>query len=264
MGVRPNSILKQSAVRYESGELQHVSRRIFEKAVKLKEKAEKALEGDGERDIAKIREVLLGGREGYTLFVDIKSELLFLRAYAGKSVKHYLGRGLWTYESGKAIRIRNWRARRIMHDCEQFIHESPHLPIAALPPKYRWRQVRRLTTVLVARSTQLLSDRDGVDFEKHVLEPSRRKTGLSQPNRNFTSFDMAPRTLGMKRRAFDLMVANHCDIFRTVGKFSKRWYLPNDYLKELSRKKGFDLILAKYEWMAKTLHSRDDLKACLK
>jgi len=263
LGIGPNSILKQSAVRYESGELQHVSRRIYEKAEKLKHRAETALDGDGERDITKIREILLGGRKGYTLFADVKAELLFLRAYAGKSVKRYLGRGLWTYESGKAIRIRSWRARRILRDCEEFIRNSPHLPIAALPPKQKWRLARQLINVLFARSTQLLTDGAGVDFEKDVLKPSPRKTGRNQPYGNFTSFDMAPRTLGMKRRAFDLMVATHCDIFRNVGTFRKRWYLPDEYLTELSQKKGFDLILAKYEWLAKTMRPRDNLKACL-
>jgi hypothetical protein len=263
LGIRPNSILNQSVVRYESGELQHVSQRIFENAARLKEKAKKALDGDGECNITKIREVLLGGREGYTLFADVKAELLFLRAHAGKSVKYYLGRGLWTYESGKAIRIPSWRARKIMTDCERFISQFPHFPIAALPAKYRWRQVRRLTTVLVARSTQLLTEREALDFEKNILQPSRLKIQPNRPYQDFTSFDMAPRTLGMKRRAFDLMVARHCDIFRAVGKFHKRWYLPDDYLKELSRKKGFELILAKYEWMAKTMRTDADRNACL-
>jgi len=263
LGIRPNSILKQSAVRYESGELQHVSRRIFEYTSALKEKAEKALDGDGRNNITKIRETLLGGRDGYTLYSDIKAELLFLRMFAGKSVKNYLGRGLWTYERGKAIRIASWRARKIMMDCEQFIRKSPNLPIANLPPKQRWQRVRQMITVLVARSTQLLSDSDGVDFEKRILNPSRRKTGPNQPYRSYTSFDMAPRTLGMRRKAFDLMVANHCDIFRNVGKFKKRWYLPDDYLEELSRKHGFDLVLAKYESMDRAMPTQDSVKACL-
>jgi len=263
VSVSPNSILKQSTVRYESGELRHVSRRIYESAEKLKQEAETALDGDGERDVTKIRENLLGGRKGYTLFADVKAELLFLHAHTGRSIKHYLGCGLWTYESGKAIRIRSWRARRIMLDCEQFILKSPHLPITALPPKYRWRKVHELSSVLVARSTQLLSDGDDVDFEKQILKPSHRETGLDQSYQNFTPFDMAPRSLGMRRRAFDLMVANHCEIFRTVGKFSKRWYLPDDYLKDLSRKTGFDLILAKYERLAETMNPRDGINACL-
>jgi hypothetical protein len=38
----------------------------------------------------------------------------------------------------------------------------------------------------------------------------------------------------MKKKAFDLMVAKNCEMFRTVGRYDKRWYLSDLYLKELS------------------------------
>jgi len=59
----------------------------------------------------------------------------------------------------------------------------------------------------------------------------------------------------MKKKVFDLMVAKNCDIFRSVGRYTKRWCLSDLYLKELSEKEFFDLISAKYERMAKSLVS---------
>jgi len=55
----------------------------------------------------------------------------------------------------------------------------------------------------------------------------------------------------MRKKAFDLMVAENCETFRTVGMFDKRWYLSDLYLKELSEKSFFELVAAKYEMMAK-------------
>ncbi|MBI5897311.1 MAG: hypothetical protein HZB24_15340, partial [Desulfobacterales bacterium] len=66
-----------------------------------------------------------------------------------------------------------------------------------------------------------------------------------------TQFDQASHTLGMKKKAFDLMVAKHCEIFRGVGRYDRRWYLSDLYLKELSARQYFELISAKYELLAK-------------
>ena len=74
---------------------------------------------------------------------------------------------------------------------------------------------------------------------------------------------MASRVLGMKRRAFDLMVAKNCEIFRSVGKFAQRWYLPDLYLRELSRKKEFRLISARYELLAKENCRPRPINACM-
>jgi len=60
--------------------------------------------------------------------------------------------------------------------------------------------------------------------------------------------------LGMRKSAFDLMVAQNCDIFRRVGKFSHRWYLSDLYLKELLDRTGFGVISAKYELLSRQLN----------
>jgi hypothetical protein len=263
LGVHPTSILNQSVERYETGMLKTVSRNIFNRAVTLKHKAEKSLAAGRERDIERLKEDLSGGKTGYTLFLEVEEELTFLRRYAKKSAKSYLGRGLWTYQAGRAKRIADWRARKILQDCDRFIQRTPDLPLSALPRSRQGTRIRMLLGVLVARTTRLLSEQEGLVFEKRILSPSHARDEYINPDHGFTRFDMAPGVLGMKKKAFDLMVAKNCEIFRTVGRYTKRWYLSDLYLKELSEKEFFDLISAKYEWMAKSLNRSMEVDACL-
>ena len=128
-----------------------------------------------------------------------------------------------------------------MQDCDRFIQQSPDIPLDSLPQSRQRVQVHRLIDVLVARTAQLLSDKDGIAFEKRILRPSHTRVEYNNPYHGFTPFEMASRVLGMKPRAFDLMVARNCEIFRSVGKYTQRWYLPDLYLRELSMKKDFGL-----------------------
>jgi hypothetical protein len=263
LGVHPTTLLHQSVVRYESGVLKRVSQGIADRIEALKVETEKKLRDHTKQNVDKMKESVVGGKRGYTLYADIKDELLFLCRHSKKSVKSYLGRSLWTYENGKAKRIANWRAQKILQDCDRLIQRSPTLPLASLPQSRQCAQTRKLVDVLVARSSQLLSEKDGVDFEKRILRPSHTRVEYNSPYHGFTPFDMASRVLGMKRRAFDLMVAKNCEIFRSVGKFAHRWYLPDLYLRELSRKKDFGLISAKYELMAKKVRHSRPANACI-
>jgi hypothetical protein len=263
LGMHPTSILNQSVVRYETGMLKRVSRHIFDRAIALKQETERAMANERQQDMDKIRESIVGGKSGYTLYTDIKEELQFLCRHARKSAKHYLGRGPWTYETGKAKRIRNWRAKKIQADCDRFIRDSPTLSLAKLPPSRQKAGVRIMIDILLARTAQLLSERDGIDFEKRILRPSHRREEYSNQYHGFTPFDMACSVLGMKRKAFDLMVAKNCEIFRSVGKFTQRWYLSDLYLRELSKRENFDLISAKYEMMAQNVHRSGQGNACM-
>ena len=263
LGVHPTAILNQSVERYETGMLKSVSRDIFNRAMTLKHRAEKALAAGRKREIEKLKEDVSGGKSGYSLYLEVEEELSFLRRYAQKSAKSYLGRSLWTYNTGKARRIADWRARKILQDCDRFIRETPDLPLSSLPRSRQAKRIRRLLDVLVARTTQLLSEQEGLVFEKRILRPSHARGEYTNQKHGFTRFDMAPGVLGMRKKAFDLMVAKNCDIFRSVGRYTKRWYLSDLYLKELSEKEFFDLISAKYERMAKSLNRSMGINACL-
>jgi hypothetical protein len=263
IGIHPTSVLNQSVAKYETGLLKRVSQNTAEHIQALKNSAEKALQDAGSQHLETIRESIVGGRIGYTLFSEIEEDLFFLIRQTGKGAKRYLGRSLWTYQKGKAKRVVDWRARRIADDCARYIRATPDLRLAELPSSRRRQQIGALIDVMVARSAKLLSGTEGKDFEKRVLSPSLARVAYKASPYGFTPFDRAFRVLGMRRRAFDLMVASHCDIFRSLGKFSQRWYLPNLYLKELSSKKDFGLISAKYERMANEPRRATSTKACL-
>jgi len=263
LGISPTSVLHQSVVKYESGSLKRVSKDTADRIQAMRNRAQAALRLKGSQHADKIRESILGGRIDYTLFSDIEEELLFLNRHTGKGIKRYLGRSLWTYRQGEAKRVANWRVREIFRDCDRLISENPSLPLASLPPRRQYAQIRPLIEVMMARSAQLLSGEEGMAFEKSVLRPSYTQVQYQEPQRSYTPFDMASRVLGMRRKAFDLMVATHCDIFRIVGKFSQRWYLPDLYLDELARKRHFVLISAKYERMAHDLTRQRGNTRCL-
>lgn len=262
LGEHPSSILNQSVVRYETGELKRVSRSTYVRAMALKQKTERALEGGPTQDIDQLREAIVGGKRGYTLYSDVEEELQFLSRHARKGAKRYLGRGAWTYKHHKAKRIADWRVKKIMADCDRYIRETPGLCLADLPRSRKKLWLRTLIDVLVARTTQLLSEEDGLFFEKRVLKPLQPRDEYNR-HHGFTPFDMASSALGMKRKAFDLMVAKNCEIFRSVGKFSQRWYLSDLYLRELSKKEYFDLISAKYELMARRLGRSRGMDDCM-
>jgi hypothetical protein len=243
--------------------LKRVSRSTFERIQALQRSTQKALRQTGQQHSDKIRENLLGGKNGYTLFSEIEEELLFLCRQNRKNVKYYLGRSLWTYRNKKAKRIADWRARKILQDCDRYIRANPGLRLANLPRSFRRPQIKSLTDIMVSRSSQLLSEKDGLAFEKRILRPYRVRADYGRAYHGLIPFDMASNVLGMKRKAFDLMVASHIDVFRSVGKYTHRWYLPDLYLKELRGKKDFSLISAKYEKMAVELLRRDETNECV-
>ena len=261
--LHPTAVLNQSVVRYETGVLKQVSRAVFDRALSLKRQTLRALAANRSRDVDNLREAIVGPKPGYTLYVDIADDLRFLNRHTPKGAKAYLGRSPWTYEQGRARRIATWRADRIRNDCERLIRRSPSLRLADLPPLRRQAWAKRLIGALVARSAQLLSRKEGIDFEKRILKPAHSRAEYGHPRDGYTPFDMASQTLGMKRKAFDLMVAGNCEIFRTVGRFTDRWYLPDLYLQELSRKKDFGLVSAKYESMARNLNRPLRSDVCL-
>jgi len=264
LGVHPTSVLHQSVAKYERKILKRVHKRTADRIQRLRDQTECALKnGQHPRLLDKLRESVTGGRSGYTLFSEIEADLLFLAQHTSKGVKRYLGRSLWVYQTGGAKRVADWRARKIIRDCDRLILERPSLPLASLPPRRRYAQIRPLIEVMTARSAHLLSGEEGLALEKRILRPSRTQVQYRDPQRRFTPFDMASGILGMRRKAFDLMVASHCDIFRTVGKFSQRWYLPNLYLEELAGKRHFGLISAKYERMARDLTRQPGSARCL-
>jgi len=263
LGVHPTTVLDQWFQRYESGELKNVSPKVYHKVLELKQKAEKVLASGSRLQIEKLKEEIYGRKPGYTLYAQVEEELKFLKKYAHRSLKKYLGRSTSMYIKGECKRLPSWRARKIMADCRAFVRQAPHLSLPVLPCSIRELLTGALTAVLKARTADLLSRDEGIRLEKQILKPSLASDEYKKKIYGFTRFDMAGQALGMKKLAFDLMVAKNCEIFRKIGTYSRRWYLSDLYLKELSQKRYFDLITTKYEWLAKRLDPAKGVNSCL-
>ncbi len=248
-GIHPSSILKQYVERYNNGKLKSVSRKVYDRAMALRNKIDKCLENYNKIELEKIKEEVYGKKEGYTLYAEIKEELKFLQKIAKRSPKRYLGRSTTVYEREGCKRITSERAQMIQSDCDAFIQQNPQLKIASIPRRHQVKQFNTVLTLIKKRVADLLFQADGIDFEKHILTPLYSKSEYKKSKYGFTQFDLAPRTLGIRKKVFDLIVATNCEIFKTVGEYRNRWYLSDLYLKELSEKKYFDLIAAKYELM---------------
>jgi hypothetical protein len=263
LGIHPTRIMNRSFGLYESGRLKSVARNIYDTAVKLKNKAEKVLQRGSSLGIEKLKDDICGEKPGYTRYTEVEAELHFLRKYAKKSPKSYLGRGVWVYEQQKARRIPSWRAARIFEDCDRFISQTREMPLASLPRSRQKILVRGLLRVLITRTARMLSEQEGIIFEKQLLSPLHSGDEYRKQDHGFTEFDRVSGTLGMRKKAFDLMVAKNCELFRKVGRYDKRWYLSDLYLKELSEKPYFELVSAKYEMLAKELNHREQANECM-
>lgn len=264
LGIHPNVVLNQMFGRYESGKLKTVSQAVYDRAVSLSKKAQ-AAHASQKRGPApeQIRESIYGGKAGYTLFSEIAAPLAFLKKYAGKSPKRYLGRGIGAYEKGVCKRLQTWRARRIQADCRTFIATTPGLPLDELPQPFLQERILHLLGLLLARAASLLMEKENALLESKILSPKHTMDEYKKPEYGFTRFDLASATLGMKRKAFDLMVAKNCQIFRGVGRYDKRWYLSDLYLKELREKSDFSLITVKYELLSKCMLPSKQGDSCM-
>lgn len=252
--IHPSSVLNQYVKRYQSGKLKKVSKRVYDHAIFLKEKTEKSLLSSNKTELEKVKEKVYGKKKGYTLYAEIEEELLFIQKYARISPKRYLGRSTTVYNRGGCKRIRTKRALKIRVDCETFISQNHELKVGILPQYHQKKTINLLLILLKRRLTNMLFQKEGINFEKHILAPLYSKDEYKKPTNGFTQFDLASRTLGIKKTVFDLMVATNCEIFKMVGQYDHRWYLSDLYLKELSEKKYFDLITLKYELMARKQH----------
>jgi len=258
LGVHPSRILNQAVARYKSGELINVRKEIYDDALKLKERAVRALTSGSRFEIESLKEEIYGDREGLTLYSEVEEELAFLKKFVGKSPKRYLGRSLSPYGKSKLKRIASWRVDKIRNDCEVLIRKRPDLSLRSLPKSHLKPRVARLTSALRAYLSRKLIEAEDQTFEKAILAPSHLgRKEYEIVKKGITSMNEAADTLGFSKGAFDLLVANNAELFRRIGSYDQKWYLPDFYLKELREKEGFDLVRAKYEFLAKENREHD-------
>jgi hypothetical protein len=263
LGIHPNVMLKQFARRYETGMLKAVSPDIADHIRRTRHLAARVLETGSRQAIEALREKLYGKREGYVLYWEVMDEIQFLKKHVRGSVRRYLGRSTTAYEKGQCRRIAAWRADRIREACNAFIADHPELPLSALPRSHAQKRATPLVTALKSRIIDLFAREEDTSWEKEILKPIHGMDEYRKTHHGFTEFTLAPRTLGMRRKAFDLMVARNCEIFRGIGKYTRQWYLSDLYLKELLDREHFDLITTKYERLANVVASSPGENTCM-
>jgi hypothetical protein len=252
LDVNPSRILKQWSERYESGELRTVPDRIYAYALELKKRTEEAVSSGSGFALEKLKEEIYGRRRGLTLYSEVEEELEFLRKYARRSPKKYLGRSISVYRKKKLKRIASWRAQKIRDDCKEFLGNRLDLPIQSIPKSHAKSRIGGLLSFMRTYLVNKMIDAEDRPDEKTILTPYRyNKEEYKNEKYGYTSVDSAARILGMSKKAFDLLLCEHSDIFRRIGIYDEKWYLPNLYLKEIVEKEGFDLVVLKYESLAK-------------
>jgi hypothetical protein len=252
LDVNPSRILKQWSFRYESGELRTVPDRIYAYALELKKRTEEAVSTSSRFALEKVKEEIYGRRKGLTLYSEVEEELEFLRKYARKSPKRYLGRSISAYRKTKLKRIASWRAQKIKDDCNEFLKNRLDLPLRSIPKSYVKLRINGLLSFLRGYLVDKMTDAEERPDEKTILTPYRyHKEEYEKEEYGYTSVENAARVLGMSKRAFDLLLYEHSDVFKRIGIYDEKWYLPNLYLREVVEKEGFDLIRLKYEFLAR-------------
>ena len=254
LGVSATKVLNQWAARYESGELRNVPKGIYERALKVKAKAEKVA-GTGSRyEVEKLKEEIYGRRKGLVLFSEVEDELKLLREYGRKSLKKYLGRSIRNYQKGLLKRISEKRARRIKKDFEVLLKQNPPIVLLSIPSKHQAKVIMSLLSVLYLRIIKkLIEDRDE-SYESSILQPSSQllaEKGKTEA-RGFTPVSDVPWGLRMSHEGFDRLLASHSDLFKRIGKYDGKWFFADRYLEELLQKEEFVFVRAKYEWLAKS------------
>jgi hypothetical protein len=249
--INPTRILNQWFERYEDGELKTVTQKVFDDALALKKRTERALTSGSRYDVEKIREEIYGKRKGFTLFSEVENELEFLRKYGGKNPRGYLGRSASHYKKARLKRIATWRALKIKDACREFIDNHPELDLKSLPDPHRKARLKQLFFVLQSYSvSKVIKNEERI--EKIVLPRAYHpKEECFMETDSCVSLNKAAYFLGMSKIAFDLLVAENINTFRKIGTYNKEWYLPYQFLKNIKEKNGFDLLKAKYESLAR-------------
>ena len=117
-------------------------------ALDLRKRTEEAVSSGSRYRVEKLREEIYGRRKGLTLYSEVEEELEFLRKYARKSPKRYLGRSISVYKKSKLKRIASWRAGKIKDDCEDFIGQRSQFALLSIPKSHARVTVKPLVSVL--------------------------------------------------------------------------------------------------------------------
>jgi hypothetical protein len=252
LGIHPTHLLRRGLGLYEKSQLKSISKRRYDDLLTLKGKTEKALAAGSRLEVERLKEDVYGKRKNLILFSEVEEDLRFLQTWAGVGSKKYLGRSAGKYRRSLLKRIASWRAEKIREDCDQAIANNKHFPLLSLPARHFAAKMGSLVSSLRSLIVHRMIEDKSLNLERFVMSPEDHSwEEVESGGHGFVTLQEAATFLGMKQRAFDLLVAAHRDIFTRIMKYDKMWLIPDRYLKELSQNEDFPLIKAKYELLAK-------------
>lgn len=252
--LHPTRLLNRRIASYQCGELKTISGELYEKLKTLDRKAEEAMRRPSRAKYEKLREGVYGTRRGLVLFSEFEEELEFLRVWGSRSPKKYLDRSIGKYKRSTLKRIAVWRAEKILKDCQKLIAAKPRIPVTALPTRFSEKQWKKLTAALEQMIVARMSSKEKILFEKQVLKPLYHARSDYESNGHaYVDLHEAAGLLDLSERAFGLLMAAHSEVFKQIGRYDGKWLIPDLYLSELSARKEFALVKAKYEWLAKKI-----------
>jgi len=253
LGIHPTHLLRRGFALYEKGQLKSVSKELYDDLLTLKRKTEKVLAAGSRREVEGLKEGVYGKRKNLVLFSEVEDDLKFLQTWAGRGSKKYLGRSVGKYRGSLLKRIAPWRADKIRKDCDKAVRENRNAPLLSLPPRHFVAESGALILFLRSLTVHRMIADKSLHLEGLVMSPKyHSREEYESEGHEFVTLQEAATFLGMKQRAFDLLVAAHRDIFMRMMKYDKMWLIPDLYLEELSEKEGFSLVRAKYEMLART------------
>jgi len=252
LGVHPSRLLRRGLGLYEKGQLKSIAKPLYVDLLTLKEKTEKALAAGSRLELERLREGVYGKRKNLIRFSEVEEDLKFLRTWAGMGSKGYLGRSVGKYRSSTLKRVASWRAKKIRADCDRVTAERGDFPLMSLPARHLTAKVNTLLSTLRSLAVHRMIVDKSLDLEGLVMTPkAHSKEEYESDGYGFLTIEEGAAFLGMKQRAFDLLVAVYRGLFMRMMKYKKMWLIPELYLKELALKEGFPLVKAKYELLAK-------------
>jgi len=253
LGIHPTHLLRRGLALYEKGQLKSVSKKLYDDLLSLKRKTENALASGSKLELERLKEGVYGKRKNLVLFSEVEDDLKFLQTWAGIGSKKYLGRSAGKYRSSLLKRIARWRADKIRKDCDKAVRENRNAPLLSLPARHFVAELGALILFLRSLTVHRMIADKSLHLEGLVMSPKyHSREEYESEGHEFVTLQEAATFLGMKQRAFDLLVAAHRDIFMRMMKYDKMWLIPDLYLEELSEKEGFSLVRAKYELLART------------
>lgn len=230
LGISPTRILGRDPAYFKKHWSATVSGEKYRYAERLRERTKLALSSGSWEEIENILNGVYGREPGERVLYQRVKPLLDYLESKGESIKKLLGRSKSYYESLKLGTISRER-------CEEIIGVFYEQGINAFMDG-DIKERKRLSEIILSSVPYFAEGKNAIE------------------ENGFTRADATSEALGMSKIAFDLLIAENTNLFRSV--FVRRvqdnqsgWYVPDLYITKLKESFGFNLIKDGYTLLAR-------------